>query len=843
MGTVDDILQTGSLAVEFRIKRYEVDWPVGGGNSYVAPPWEAGSEPSLINEQNITAWVQSYAIQQDDDFMADAATLRLVGDYQERIDRGTAFTSTVDAIGATYIDVADSMGATDYAGYFAVITSGAANGETFYVDSNTTTRLTIDGKAPNAGPIAAGDGIKVSEMTALRAMDVVLIEENWRSADGSLETGMQRVWQGMVDNVKERFGRRGRYYVVNCRDAMKLTDLDLLDTNIEPDKILVDRKALTLHAADGGDPSDPVRIYGDGAEGSHTTNWAPAPAPKVWAVWDDASELRLRHRESIDVVEGDGRVRISVDYWEEGWPDGLTKGGGVGVPTSIEAEYHRYAQAADVATETATASSATTITVSNGMASDEHKGKTVIVRSGGAANKRYTVVSNTATVLTVSGGDPDADGVAADDSIQVGDPNRGEDAIRRIALLAGFQDQQSGEPFYIQEIAAPSPGPVYIPPVTHDEINDRRSHMEALQDVLRFMPPNYQLYTDSQMRLHGEQVTQGAVDWTVDVYESADVLTSDRDVYTRVIALGEEALQYNLFARQHGTTINWYASIAEEYRARCPNLAEVIDGDALTPRFTNDRRGFVAWYFGGNDEDQWFTGKHVFYIDMGADYSISEIHLIAPEAPYTRLYNLQILSLWVGTAAAVASPSSYDDAAPATGGWTQLTNELSPVGGMRLSYNDFLTQAPATFRYLKVFCDQEYFWHANESRHAVILTELQGYNTPVIEGEAVLGVTSPFDAAAYLVLMNRYRRRTFVVPESNPYLDTAAKANAMALSWLQERYRDFSPRNYKGVRPDASIRQTVNAPDLVTGREVPHLVKALQHNSDGTITCVLVHYA
>ena len=852
--TVDAILETGGLAVEFQILRYGVDWPEGALLAYVDPPWDAGSEPDLVDEEDITAWVERYSIDWDDGYLVSTATLRLVGDYEERIDRGTAFATTVDAVGSTYIDVVDSMGADDYSAYYAVVTSGVAIGRTFRVESNTATRLTISGRNPALSGLAAGDGIKVSEMTALRAMDVVRIKELWRSLDGSETTALQTIWTGFVDQVGEDL-TRGRQYTVNCRDALKLADLDLSALAVEPDRIHVSRKALTLHTDTGGDPSDPVREYGDGAQGSQTTNWCISPVAQLYAVWSDGEE-RLRKRESIDVVEGEGIVRISAAYWAAEWPDGLTKSGGVGAPTSIQAEYWRYAQAADVVSKAASADIGTDwIGVDNGMTADEHKGKTIIVRSGTAAGKRYVVTVNTATRLYVWEGNPLTDGVADGDLVQVGDANRLEDALRRVLLTVGFQDQQAAKPGYITGLAEPTPGPIYIPPLVYQETRDRTKYLSVLQNILDFAPPNYQLHAGPELNVVGEQFVQAdAADWTMTVLSTESRQTSDRDTYTRVLALGQSKLEVNQFARQHGTTVHTYGTMPTR-RTRngslptpgnphvyCDPLALLIDNDARTPLYEGVY-GRVWWSYTGTATPTFANNQHLFYIDLKADYTIGEIQLVSPALPYN-LKRAMTLTLWVGAEAEVASPGSYNNSNPAEGGWTQLTDEVSPSSSvLTLKADQFLQRTAATFRYLKVFSVNGAFYDNHKTRGGIVLTEMRGYLDRSIVGVAELGTTAPFDTDRHKRLLNRMRRRTFVTPAANPYLDTQEKANDWAKRWLEERYREFAPVSVDGVRPDAAIGQTAALTSLVTGETEMHLVKAVTHRHDGTAQITLVSYA
>ena len=109
-------------------------------------------------------------------------------------------------------------------------------------------------------------------------------------------------------------------------------------------------------------------------------------------------------------------------------------------------------------------------------------------------------------------------------------------------------------------------------------------------------------------------------------------------------------------------------------------------------------------------------------------------------------------------------------------------------------------------------------------------------------GTAIFGETSPFNTSADKALAARMRTRTYTTPFIDEYATSQTSADAAALVWLKEKYREFRPLKVTAVRPDAWIRQTVKAVVNNLGINENYYIKEVRRSAGPICEAVLVAY-
>jgi hypothetical protein len=112
----------------------------------------------------------------------------------------------------------------------------------------------------------------------------------------------------------------------------------------------------------------------------------------------------------------------------------------------------------------------------------------------------------------------------------------------------------------------------------------------------------------------------------------------------------------------------------------------------------------------------------------------------------------------------------------------------------------------------------------------VYLSRLKVFGSTEYRGEASLGVTSPFNSAAWQAVRARVRRRSWIMPEAAPWCSSQDAADGLALDWLESFTRDLAPRRLNAPRPDARVWDTVSV-TLPNGAAEELLVSSVTHSS------------
>lgn len=510
------------------------------------------------------------------------------------------------------------------------------------------------------------------------------IQERYINKDYTVDTGFHDVGHFLIEGVSgESINANGEKVInVAAKGMLKLASLDKANGAIEPDKILVSRRDMLV--SDETAETKTYQVERAGMSGVYYENWADSPSVRIWATdfpplpGDEVLAgdiLRLRGSEgATQVLFGAGKLILDKDYLTS-----AVKDNGFGNPSTIQAEFFRFAQDVDVIDSakitniTRTLDNAGNIVVARlriadttiGYASAEsYIGRTVYVTSGNAKGYSYIIRKVLASaphvyfyVSRADGTLPDfnEDQLAVNDYVRITDDNAIEVALTKALKRAGFQDLDPTLPFYVDIDPPAIDGGVLVPPIRFSW-EDEITWLDVITNIMQFAPPNYVLYQDNSGVMRTKTVIQKEV-------ESADHnllgITdyfrdrSDFGVYTRVVVVGGEGDSTNvaLHVDQGGNAdigayklTNFYLQGSETGQTKSQANANLImdqinNADPKTPSFTDTSTNDIVYYGGiynmnGDSCKRWsMEDSDILWLDLGINpvtenmYELDQINL------------------------------------------------------------------------------------------------------------------------------------------------------------------------------------------------------------------------
>jgi hypothetical protein len=444
---------------------------------------------------------------------------------------------------------------------------------------------------------------------------------------------------------------------------------------------------------------------------------------------------------------------------------------------------------------------------------------------------------------------PASDGLQAGDTIRIGDANLLEDVIFKALRFSGFQHIDSTKPFFINNISGSSFAPVRIPPYIR-HLEDEVTYLQALEDIINsYAPPNYQIYIDRNGYVNAEEIVQKTTaDLKIDIVSEHSVQNDDFLVYSKVITRGKVVRAENIASHLAGTAISQYLDVP---LVRGVSLLNVIDNSARTPK------GGVLWKVAGQRR-QYGEYADLFCLDLGyasgsQQHEIGEIELIFPPFPsgertYTQIFAIFYMDTDAYWAYHGAPPPPPVFPPKSSKGWKLLVDDfVCQEGEVSFKENEFEDKRRVRARWIKVVAPRWLIVESRNSRtHSIHLQEISIFSFEELRGEAVLGITAPFDTTFYKQLRISMRDRTWLSPEAIPWLDNQTAVDNLAKKILNERYRIFFPVSVSTVNGDLMVRQTVELVDPRTGMLRKYLVKSASRvgsvSGASGVTATLVDY-
>lgn len=611
----------------------------------------------------------------------------------------------------------------------------------------------------------------------LRSNTYITIEERYRSFDGEQDSGWFPVGHFLVDGpyAKDVTANGQKVYRVTCRGLLKLTTFDKVNRWVTPDIILVPRTELSLitttletYEYQKARPGTTSEFY---------ENWTETPNIKLWVsdftTTDDivngsTDPIRIRGAEnSLQVVGGSGKVVFDKEFFQSKVQDN-----GLGYPSTVEAEWYRYATHLDIALVDLVGA---TTTLSGGEVvsaffevndprssidlNTDYIGRSLLIKSGGASGRIFKITDITLGVsgdyaiyvLDEYGKLPDLSGfaLANGDQIQLTDANLIEDAIAKILFRAGFQNEDATKPFYF-ELDAP-PTPVLVPPVRY-EVSDGLTWSELLTEILEFAPPNYKLYTDEDGVTRTTLIVQKPVELGVYDHEITKIfdISQDRDdfgIYTRVLANGRATTSTNVglltdvggFSAVGAYKLdNFYngdtdsSGTTKTQSAADAVMEQIPNGDPKTPNLSSngDKNYGILYNIGNSSAQRWTMEDSDFmWMDIGTaldgrEYLIDYLQFtVLPPYKDGSVLN-QTMYVYYMTeddyinATGHVPPTTADDATVRTNmltlknssAWKLLVDEFKCEDGQtNINSDEFVYERPLRLRFLKFRVGQPYF--------------------------------------------------------------------------------------------------------------------------------------
>lgn len=491
---------------------------------------------------------------------------------------------------------------------------------------------------------------------------------------------------------------------------------------------------------------------------------------------------------------------------------------------------------------------------------------------------------------------PEQEGIAVGDTIQIGDFNSVEDALRKVLIKNGFQENDSSLPFYFELDPCPKNIAPSVVPIRYN-IEDEVPWMDVVAEIMEFAPPDYRLYQDASGVVRGTltgllalREPTHVVEAIVDINEDS----TDYGIVNRVIVRGKGGVSVNVAlnvdsggsSAVHAYKLDHFASNLKDLNGRILDQSdanavwqEVFDGNAKKPippgttwntgsPSVNRHYGVLYNRYGKLiDVKRWdFEDEDLCALDIGKTGTATPIEIDAIDITWFNHYLegnslKQTLSIYYMTEADYEAEYSQPcpDVPDQTDtsyfpdknarSWRLLVDQIQLDDGNNLiEYGDFETEKPCRTRFLKFRNEQCHHRFPvigkDDSRvySRITLADIKVYNSRNIMATAELGVSDPFASGAHKALMSRLRRRTDVL-EENFYLDTYEKAQDFALTQLQERYIDFSPFSATVFAPTVDVGEYIRIRHPETGDEDNYLVTAVTHESNGSSKVQLLNYS
>ena len=747
-------------------------------------------------------------------------------------------------------------------------------------------------------------------LDSLRANTYVTVEERYVNNEASIATDWYQLGAFLVDGpMGESTTEDNRVFNINLKGLLKLTSFDLCHHIIEPDRLLVKKRTFDIVTSF----TDYVQyqLSHDVIPGAVYDNWADYPAPKLWVtdflnlgvaseggITNATDEIRIKGSEgAVKVHAGEGSVIINKNYLQ----DPVTENG-LSNPQTVKGEIYRFATANDIEKDVVISA----ITYSSRWLVAFHSeancdNKTLWVKSGNAKGKYYKIQTYNDTDyhlvdpngLAVS---PLDEGLAVGDLVQLGDFNSVEDALRKVLLKNGYQENDSTLPFYFVIDPCPNQLAPSVPPHNYDITDDVR-WLAVIEDILTYAPPDYRVYTDNEGVIRASlvgvatnAVTAHEVTGKIDLNEDK----SDYGITTKLVVEGEGgqstnvalAIAYGGFAAVRAYALTGYATNYEDLTGT--TLTQAAANTLVSQCFSNNPKIPIptgtGWNYGNpsinrhygvlfqkfgtpTDVKRWnFEDLDVCAVDLGRTDTGSSILIDSVEVTWfdhfvegNRIKQSMFVYYMteddyqneVGTAAPSApndADTNYFPSATAKS-WKLLVDEFSlEEGANNLPYTEFVHQKPLKARFLKFRvgqCQHRLKMQSGQYKDKVVsrvgIAEIKVYNSLIIRATAELGVTPPLNTGDYKDLASRVRRRTDFIPKAT-FIQDFNTGKDFAITQLQERYIDFTPVSVSVFGPTIEAGQAITLKHPETKVTRKYLVTASTRIYDGTSQLQLLNY-
>jgi hypothetical protein len=490
---------------------------------------------------------------------------------------------------------------------------------------------------------------------------------------------------------------------------------------------------------------------------------------------------------------------------------------------------------------------------------------------------------------------PVYEGMAVGDALQMGDFNRVEDALRKVAVRAQFQERDSTFPFYFSFDPCPAVLAPSVPPL-RTTIFDGVTRLDLVEQILDAAPPNYRLIEKSNGELRAQLFgfVPGATPThnlkaTLDLNEDR----SDYGVATRIISRGDSGDSINIALNKGagGTsvcrayTLSGYAAPSRYSMGRVVTQSEadaiwrqVFNGNPKSPVVTlsgdwyrNDKYDYYgtilyAWNPLTNVKRWTFEDVDLCAIDIGRSTSGSPIAIEAIDVTWFNQFlegNMLKQTMYVyymteddyEAVYGVPAPGEPDETdtdyfPPADSTqWRILVDEFVLNDGQTvIESGDFVNGKAERVRFLKFKSGQAHYrfpLDTGDERERAIATvnvaEIKVYTSREIVAVAELGNVAPFDTAEHKALATRLRRRTDVL-DVNVALDSYDKTRNYGISELQERFTDFTPFSVVAFAPTVEVGDIVRLTHPETLVSKTYLVLAVSHQRNGVAKMQILNY-
>jgi hypothetical protein len=727
-------------------------------------------------------------------------------------------------------------------------------------------------------------------------------------------------------------------YRISARSPMKLLSLDIANFVLTPDLIKVPRTTM-VDVTVGVDVKEfKVPRAANTPTKPYYENIAPYPAPKIWGTDYPAGSdtvqpgdtVRARGSESsVQMLYGEGTFRIDYDYFTT-----MVKDRGFGNPGEVEIECYRYATIDDIfsydiyAVDTDVDGSSNLVkakitvkdAVNGSVPTDENfNGRTIFVKSGTAKGNIYKIINtsvvtpNEEMIFEVSeyrGGEiPDiiADGLAANDNIQVGDANLAQDCLTKVFKFAGFQDQDSTAPFYFEFVPPAYDGNVSVPPMAFN-YEDRKTYDAVIADIMSLMPPNYVLKDDPDGITRTYNIVQADLgdhdhdlDKAIDTTEDA----ADLNIATRVVASGTDpnpdnvALHSDNGGRSATGMYKLTQMVDNTANAAGVTLAQAtadtiskgfVNHDSKTPNNRGTERDGAGQYWYGithfiyntTNAKRWsMEDSDIFWIDFGRNenndkqFLIDSIEFhIVPAFPNGTIV-AQTITVYYLTEDDYTSLTGHIPPQLTTDGsyatvrnhlnsatvrdavsWKPLTDEVTCQDGLNIiPFSEFIGKRPVRCRFMKIQVGQCFhrasqpgYWYGGVKHwHELPATWFSMSEFKAYSNSRIIQIAelgkTPPFDTADHVALYKRLRRRTEVLENNPYLTTTKQVKDFAAQELQERFIDFNQRAMTCISPHVDLYDSVRFADPETGDVRNYVVLSVAASSDGPSQVRMVDFS
>jgi hypothetical protein len=713
--------------------------------------------------------------------------------------------------------------------------------------------------------------------SVLQENALLTVDERWSTPSVNGNSGWIRIGTYFLDRIVDNAADGGRRVDLQARDALKLLAVNSIDERLWPDRIFVKKKRIAK-VRDGFTDHLPYHVFVDGSETAHTVLWVTTPAPKLWAEGHDDRRIRTREG-SLEILSRNGEIQIEREYYKSRRDEG-----GLGNPRWLEAEYYRWAQPSDeiftkitevgLVVDDPDPNKVVSFVEVEAGATNSWRGVTLIILDGVARYQRYQIssVDVPQNRLMIGARNLVADGVVAEDRVQVAYANKAEDVVRRVFLAAGFQDLNPASPFYIEEIKKPSVNPIQIPGTEEFDFRHERTEpaFNVMEAVRQQIPPNILYRTNALGNVITVVETQNPVaQYSLEDSPSISQDTSDVDIATRVIYRARDRSLKNAVAytspvlesidlpttpihlpgggtrplNPTGTSGNDLLNVAP------PSFLKQLSKGERARRAIVDgsRNTRIAWAYDvdpdNNDAANYVHLNDVVLIQWNFTHPIRirEIHARAYQVAW-------IITVFMDL------EGSTDKAE-----WTSLTDEFtfsSTSDTLRVMQLDPIP----TVQYLRLKCTSgARVLNADDKPKQIAagLADLFVFTDDVVEGIVELGVDPlPGESQEQFDLdkavRRRLRRRTKIVEpiDEQGYeisismgITLEEYVHARALEYLAEYSTAFTTLRADAVRPDLGIGDSVFA--AATRLALPrasYLVRESSRNGNGQLTTTITNF-